>query len=169
MATTSLSRVAAWAARCSRPVGWVSLEAGDNDPARFLAYLIAALQSIDAGIGKGTLGALSSPQVPPVASLPPAASAPPAMLNVSVSFGGTVAAGAERFSGVVPGLLRRERLEHVSVLGRADHDAGPAEIAAELGITPPTVYRHLQAKYGKRKPGRKPKSKETVANGSGTP
>jgi hypothetical protein len=26
-------------------VGWISLDEGDNDPARFLSYLIAALQS----------------------------------------------------------------------------------------------------------------------------
>jgi len=64
--TTLLSECAA---RCSRPVAWLSLDESDNDPARFLAYLIAALQSIEAGIGQGALSALQSPQPPPVASL----------------------------------------------------------------------------------------------------
>ena len=32
-------------------VAWLSLEASDNDPVRFLGYLVAALQQADAGIG----------------------------------------------------------------------------------------------------------------------
>ena len=41
---------------------WFSLDEGDNDPARFLAYLIAALQSVDQGIGKTSLEALQTAQ-----------------------------------------------------------------------------------------------------------
>ncbi|OQY17077.1 MAG: hypothetical protein B6I35_15035, partial [Anaerolineaceae bacterium 4572_32.2] len=47
-------------------VAWLSLDEGDNDPARFLAYLIAALQTVEPGIGAGVLTALQSPQPPPV-------------------------------------------------------------------------------------------------------
>ena len=64
--TTLLSE---WAARCGRPVAWLSLDESDNDPARFLAYLIAALQGVAPGIGQGVLGALDAPQPPPVAPL----------------------------------------------------------------------------------------------------
>jgi LuxR family transcriptional regulator, maltose regulon positive regulatory protein len=46
-------------------VAWLSLDEGDNDPARFLAYLIAALQTIAPKIGEATLGALQSSQPPP--------------------------------------------------------------------------------------------------------
>jgi LuxR family maltose regulon positive regulatory protein len=46
-------------------VAWLSLDEGDNDLARFLTYLIAALRTIEASIGKGALGALQSPQPPP--------------------------------------------------------------------------------------------------------
>jgi LuxR family maltose regulon positive regulatory protein len=42
-------------------VAWVSLDPGDNALPRFLAYLIAALQTIEAGVGAGVLGALQSP------------------------------------------------------------------------------------------------------------
>ena len=56
--------VSEWIAGCDRPVAWVSLDEGDNDPARFLSYLIAALQTIKAGIGEGLLAALQSPQPP---------------------------------------------------------------------------------------------------------
>ena len=47
----------------------MSLDAGDSDPTRFLAYLVAALQTIFAGIGAGVLAALESPQPPPIETL----------------------------------------------------------------------------------------------------
>ena len=46
-------------------VAWLSLDESDNDLVRFLTYLIAALQTIEAGLGEGALGALRSPQPPP--------------------------------------------------------------------------------------------------------
>jgi LuxR family maltose regulon positive regulatory protein len=58
-----------WLAACDRPAAWLSLDEGDSDPARFLSYLVAALRTIAAGVGEGALGALRSPQPPPVESL----------------------------------------------------------------------------------------------------
>jgi LuxR family transcriptional regulator, maltose regulon positive regulatory protein len=46
-------------------VSWLSLDEGDNDPARFLMYLIAALQKLELKIGAELLGVLQSPQPPP--------------------------------------------------------------------------------------------------------
>jgi ATP/maltotriose-dependent transcriptional regulator MalT len=57
--TTLLST---WVAKCGQPVAWLSLEDRDNDPARFLVYLIAALQTIEADLGQDILSALQSPQ-----------------------------------------------------------------------------------------------------------
>jgi LuxR family maltose regulon positive regulatory protein len=37
--------LAEWAAQASLPVAWLSLDAGDNDPNRFLRYVIAALET----------------------------------------------------------------------------------------------------------------------------
>jgi LuxR family maltose regulon positive regulatory protein len=54
--------VSEWVAGCGMPVAWLSLDEGDNDPARFITYLVKALQTIQAGIGEGLLAALQSPQ-----------------------------------------------------------------------------------------------------------
>src|SRR5512141_2663131 len=61
--------VSEWVAGCERKVAWLSLDEGDNDPACFLAYLVAALQTIAANIGKGVLAVLHSPQPPPIESI----------------------------------------------------------------------------------------------------
>ncbi len=58
--TTLLSE---WAAGCNRLVAWVSLDKDDNDLARFLSYLVAALQSISPGIGAEILDTFQSPQL----------------------------------------------------------------------------------------------------------
>jgi len=57
--------VGEWIASCGRPAAWLSLDAGDNDPAGFLAYLIAALQTAAPGIGAGVLASLQAPQPQP--------------------------------------------------------------------------------------------------------
>ena len=61
--------VSEWVAGCERPVAWLSLDEGDNDPTRFLTYLVAALQTIAPNIGAGVLGVLQSPQPPPTESI----------------------------------------------------------------------------------------------------
>jgi LuxR family maltose regulon positive regulatory protein len=61
--------VSEWVAGCGRPAAWLSLDEGDNDPTRFLTYLVAALQTVAAIIGKGVLGVLQSPQPPPIESI----------------------------------------------------------------------------------------------------
>lgn len=40
--------VSEWLRGTDRPCAWLSLDESDNDPARFLTYLVAALQTIDA-------------------------------------------------------------------------------------------------------------------------
>lgn len=43
-------------------VAWVSLDAGDNDPVRFLSYLVAALKTVEGEVGReGQENQLSSP------------------------------------------------------------------------------------------------------------
>ncbi len=43
---------------------WLALDESDNDIARFLAYFIAALRTIDPAIGQASLSILRSPQAP---------------------------------------------------------------------------------------------------------
>ena len=43
--------LAEWAAMTTRPVAWLSCEDGENDPARFLSALIAALARLDERLG----------------------------------------------------------------------------------------------------------------------
>src|SRR5437588_5765098 len=61
--------VSEWVEGIERPTAWLSLDEGENDPARFLAYLVAALQTIAANIGEGVLGVLQSPQPPPTEAI----------------------------------------------------------------------------------------------------
>ena len=61
--------ISEWISASGRPTAWLSLDEGDNDPARFLAYLVAALQTIAANLGEGMLEVLQSPQLPPVETI----------------------------------------------------------------------------------------------------
>ncbi len=56
--------VSEWIAECGSPVGWLSLDEGDTNPARFLSYLVTALQLIKTGIGERLLAALQSREPP---------------------------------------------------------------------------------------------------------
>src|SRR5215469_13710754 len=67
--------LAQWLAQSGIPVAWLSLEAEDNDPTRFLSYVIAALQTLDAQLGTTALAPLRTPQPP----------APEAVLAVLIS------------------------------------------------------------------------------------
>ncbi len=61
--------VTEWIAGCERPFAWLSLDERDNDLTRFLAYFIAALQTLSPEIGKRTSGILESPQQQPPESI----------------------------------------------------------------------------------------------------
>ncbi|MBE0672619.1 MAG: AAA family ATPase [Anaerolineales bacterium] len=58
-----------WIAECGKPAAWLSLDEGDGDPARFLAYFVTALQTLKPDLGLGVLTALQSPQPPPIESI----------------------------------------------------------------------------------------------------
>lgn len=55
-----------WLTGCGRQVAWLSLDEGDNDPTRFLTYMVAALRTIAPDTGEGIIEVLQSPQPPPL-------------------------------------------------------------------------------------------------------
>lgn len=56
--------LAEWIPSGERCVIWDSLDAGDNDPARFWSYVIAALQMLNVRLGENVQALLQSPQMP---------------------------------------------------------------------------------------------------------
>jgi LuxR family maltose regulon positive regulatory protein len=58
-----------WIAGRKRPSAWLSLDEGDSDLARFLMYLVAALQTMKADIGARISAVLQSPQQAPTESV----------------------------------------------------------------------------------------------------
>ncbi|KEQ25692.1 LuxR C-terminal-related transcriptional regulator [Paenibacillus tyrfis] len=53
--------VSEWLAGCPERAAWLSLEEADSNPARFLTYLFAALQTIGIHSGEGMVGMLQAP------------------------------------------------------------------------------------------------------------
>ena len=56
--------VSEWIRGCGHPAAWLSLDKNDNDLSRFLIYLVAALQRIDAKIGVDVQAALDESPSP---------------------------------------------------------------------------------------------------------
>jgi LuxR family transcriptional regulator, maltose regulon positive regulatory protein len=63
------SLLSAWLARGSLPAAWLSLDEADSEPNRFLFYLLAALRTLQPGLGEAALAALNASPPPPVESL----------------------------------------------------------------------------------------------------
>lgn len=57
--------VAEWRESVQRTITWLSLDESDNEPLRFLIYLIAALQKADKAIGTELMTLLEGNQLPP--------------------------------------------------------------------------------------------------------
>jgi LuxR family transcriptional regulator, maltose regulon positive regulatory protein len=58
-----------WITRSPNCVTWLSLDADDNNPARFWAYFIASLQELDSDLGANALALIKSPQAPFINSI----------------------------------------------------------------------------------------------------
>jgi LuxR family maltose regulon positive regulatory protein len=61
--------VAEYLHSANRPYGWLLLDEGDNDPARFIAYLLAMLNQTHPGIGQDIQPILGAPQMPSIEPL----------------------------------------------------------------------------------------------------
>ena len=58
-----------WIRQNKIPAAWLSLDNGDNDPAVFLSYIIAGIQTIHREYGQNALGLINSPNSPSVESI----------------------------------------------------------------------------------------------------
>jgi LuxR family maltose regulon positive regulatory protein len=61
--------ISSWIHQLNAPATWLSLDEGDNEPNRFVFYMIAALQEAHRELGESTLSLLQSPQPPPLETL----------------------------------------------------------------------------------------------------
>lgn len=61
--------VAAWIKEAGHAACWLSLDARDSDPERFLRHFVAALKTISTDIGTNIVDWLDSPQLPPLDAL----------------------------------------------------------------------------------------------------
>ena len=129
-----------WAASRSdeQCVAWVSLDEGDNDPARFLSYLVAALQTVEEEIGEGVLSSLRAPGSPPIEALTGA------LLNELADFPGTLAIvlddyhliDSDQVHGMVAFLLERLPSNvHLLIASRIDPPLPLARLRARGQIT----------------------------------
>src|SRR5215212_2312469 len=129
-----------WAASRSdeQCVAWVSLDEGDNDPARFLSYLVAALQTVEEEIGEGVLSSLRAPGSPPVEALTGA------LINELADVPGTLAIvlddyhliDSDQVHGMVAFLLERLPSNvHLLIASRIDPPLPLARLRARGQIT----------------------------------
>src|SRR5215217_7002 len=105
-------------------VAWLSLDEGDNDPTRFLSYLVAAIRrTVEEGFGEGVLAALRSPQPPRLEALTAA------LINEFADLPGEVSLilddyhliDSEAVHGIVSFLLERLPPDmHLVISGRTD-------------------------------------------------
>lgn len=58
--------VTAWIEQTEQPTAWLSLDENDSDLVRFLTYFVAALQTVDEGLGETAASLLQSPQPPQI-------------------------------------------------------------------------------------------------------
>ena len=61
--------VSDWIGTVKIPAGWLTLDSSDNEPYRFMTYLIASLQGVNPAIGKDLTQMLSGPEISSINSV----------------------------------------------------------------------------------------------------
>jgi LuxR family transcriptional regulator, maltose regulon positive regulatory protein len=128
--------VAQWAASAGaeRPVAWFSLEADDNDPARFWMYVIEALRSVVPRIGDPSLAVLRAPGV----NL--AQEALPALINELAGISEQVVLVLDDYH-----VIEDERI-HEGMASLIEHLPAPLRIVMTSRVEPPLRIGTLRAR-----------------------
>ncbi len=118
-------------------ITWLSLDEGDNDPARFLAYLIGALnqsEGLETILGQGALDMLQAPQAPPAEA-------------VMTSLINDVVACQERIVLVLDDYhLIENRLIHDALSFLLDHQPPQLQLVLVTRVDPPFPLARLRAR-----------------------
>jgi len=128
-----------WWTDCSLPVAWLSLDKADNDPVRFLTYLIAALKRIDPDLGTGVLEAIQSAGVASGRGLSPQSDLLTQILN-------EIAAIRQPFLLILDDyhLIENNRI-HKIVSYILDNQPAPLHLVIATRVDPPLPTARLRA------------------------
>ena len=143
--TTLLSECAG---RCDWPVAWLSLDKGDNDPGRFWAYFIAALQTIPglraANVGEAALAQLRPPGLATGAS---GLASAPLEATLTGLLNDIVVAGPSPFILILDDLhLVTERQIHDGLIFLLEHLPPQVHLALSSRADPPWPLARLRAR-----------------------
>jgi len=127
--------VSDWIARSKVPVAWLSLDAADNDLARFFSYLIASLQGIHPDIGTDVQSILE-PEADPVGEIE----------HLLTALVNDIAASATRVALVLDGYhLVNEFKIHRSLDFVLDHLPSGMHVVIITRVDPPMPLGRLRA------------------------
>ncbi|UCC65140.1 MAG: LuxR family transcriptional regulator, partial [Anaerolineae bacterium] len=139
--TTLLSE---WVGACGRPVAWVSLDEGDNDPIRFWAYFIAALGTIpafkEADVGRSALAMLQTPGFPAAETSLPIEALLTGLINEIVEIAVSFAFVLDDFH------LIAERQIHETMAFLIDHLPPQMHLILSSRADPPWPLARLRAR-----------------------
>ena len=124
----------AWLDQVDFTAAWLSLDEGDNDPARFLAYLAAALRTINPSIGKNM-------------EIPPQASPLPAIETLLTPLVNDIAQHGEPFCLVLDDFhVIQNQTVHQVIAFLVEHRPRPMHLAIATRADPPLALARLRAR-----------------------
>jgi LuxR family maltose regulon positive regulatory protein len=131
--TTLLSE---WIPRSEKCVAWLSLDETDNDPARFWAYFIGAIRTLDSRLGEHALSLLRAAQ----RQLPPIESILTALLNDIAAFPDDFALVLDDYHVI------ETRAIHDALNFLIDHLSRQMHVILSSRIDPPLPLARLRAR-----------------------
>jgi LuxR family transcriptional regulator, maltose regulon positive regulatory protein len=126
--------LAHWARGLRRPVAWLSLDAGDNDPARFWRYVATAMEEVRPGVAGRVEGLLGASPQPPVEGLVTA------LVNALADLPDEAVLVVDDYH------LIESRSIHQSLLLLLDHQPPPLRLVVASRAHPPLPLARLRAR-----------------------